>query len=74
MIFDIEKFYSSISKKLLDDFINLQIFQRTFKYYNVTFKYQRTNKKRRFQYYPTRKKITPLQQGNSLAKEKLKPF
>ena len=34
----------------------------------------RTNKKRRFQYYPTRKKITPLQQRNSLAKEKHQAF
>ena len=34
----------------------------------------RTNKKRIFQYYPTRKKITPLQQGNSVAKDKHQPF
>ena len=34
----------------------------------------RTNKKRRFQYYPTRKKITSLQQGNPVAKERHQPF
>ena len=32
-------------------------------------------KKKRFQYYPTRRKITPLQQGNSVAKGgKHQPF
>ena len=33
-----------------------------------------TNKNRRFQYYPTSKKITPLQQGNSVAKENTNLF
>ena len=55
MIFDIKGFYSSISKKLLDDSIN--------------FAQQHVQIKRRFQYYPSRKKITLLQQGNSVAKD-----
>ena len=33
-------------------------------------KVKRINKKRRFQYYPTSKKTIPLEQGNSVAKEK----
>ena len=59
IIFDIKNFYSSISKKPLDDSIN--------------FARQHSNKKRRFQDYPTPKKITPLQQQNSMAKEKRQP-
>ena len=46
MIFDVEDFYSLISKKLLNN--------------SILRAATRTNKKRRFQYYPKSKKITPL--------------
>ena len=60
MKFDIKDFHSSISRKLLD----------STKLRTVA----RANKKRRFHAYPTRKKTTPLQPENSLAKEKHQPF
>ena len=55
MTFDIKDFYSSKNKKLLHDSVNFT---------------RQHVQKRRFQYYPTRKKITPLPQENSVAKEK----
>ena len=48
MTFDIKDFYSSKNKKLLHDSVNFT---------------RQHVQKRRFQYYPTRKKITPLPQG-----------
>ena len=60
MIFGIKKFYSSITKKILDDSIN--------------FARQHVQMKREdFQYYPTSQKIAPLKERNSMAKEKHQP-
>ena len=61
MIFDIKKFYSSITKKILDDSIN--------------FARQHVQIKREdFQYYPSSQKIATLKERNSMAKEKHQPF
>ena len=54
----------SISKKLLDDSIN-------FARQHIQIKGEGEFS---CVYYPTRKKIAPLQQGNSMVKEKHQPF
>ena len=61
MIFDIKYFYSSISKKLLDD--------------SIKFARQHMQiKKEDLSIIQHARKSTPLQQGNSVAKEKHQPF
>lgn len=60
MIFDIKNFHSSVSKKLLDDSLN-------FRWQHLQIKGEGFN-------FIENKKMTTLQQGNSVAKEKHQSF
>ena len=53
---------------------NRTLKQKTVRCFHQLRTVTRTNKNRRFQYYSTRKKITHLQQGNSVAKQEHQPL